>query len=67
MSKYEVKMTRQEMQNEAFIIQTLLSAALAMHSEPSREGSFEMIEKAQDRAHRLNIALDSVNAPEEMA
>lgn len=64
MAKTDRKMTRQEMQDTAATIESLLSAALYMHSEPDREDAFEMIEKAQDRAHRLNLALDSTNAPE---
>ncbi|GGO55183.1 hypothetical protein SAMN05444398_103267 [Roseovarius pacificus] len=67
MRERKIKMTRQQMQDEAGIIQTLLSAALYMHSEPNREDLFVIIEKAQDRAYRLNIALDDVNAPEGMA
>ena len=67
MSEHDIKMTRQQMQDTAAIIKTLLSAALYMHSEPDREDLFGMIEKAQDRARKLDTALDSVNAPEGMA
>ena len=60
----KTKMTRQEMQDAAATIENLLGAALYMHSEPDRDDVFELIEKAQDRAHRLNLALDAINAPQ---
>jgi hypothetical protein len=59
------KMTREQMQTEALIIESLLDAAMAMHSEVDREDCFQMIEKASARANRLNRALDSINAPSE--
>ena len=67
MRENDIKMTRQEMQNTAATIKALLSVALYMHSEADREDLFGMIEKAQDRADQLDVALDAVNAPEGMA
>lgn len=59
------KMTREEMQTEALIIESLLDAAMAMQSEDDREDCFQMIEMASRRASRLNRALDSINATDQ--
>lgn len=56
-------MTRDEMQTEALIIQSLLDAASAMFGDADRQDCFDLIEKASGRAQRLNNALDSVNDP----
>lgn len=56
------KLTREEMQTEALIIESLLDAAMAMQSESDREDCFQMIEMASRRANRLNKALDVINA-----
>ena len=58
----ELKMTRQEMQTEALVIENLLDAALVMQSDQNREESVRVIEMAQGRIERLGRALDSVNA-----
>ncbi|QFT79421.1 hypothetical protein FIU89_02275 [Roseovarius sp. THAF27] len=50
------------MQDQALVIESLLSTAMAMLSERDPTDAYEMIEKAQDRATRLNSALDSINA-----
>lgn len=60
------KMTRDEMQNTALIIESLLDAAMALNLTDSNEDMLRMIEMAHDRAAHLNTALDSVNAPEGM-
>ncbi|MBY5987080.1 hypothetical protein [Roseovarius atlanticus] len=60
--KTKGKMSRQEMQDQALVIESLLSTAMAMLSERDPTDAYEMIEKAQDRAMRLNSALDSINA-----
>ncbi|WP_152491104.1 hypothetical protein [Roseovarius sp. THAF27] len=60
--KTKGKMSRQEMQDQALVIESLLSTAMAMLSERDPTDAYEMIEKAQDRATRLNSALDSINA-----
>lgn len=66
MPKSDIKMTRDRMQREALIIEELLSTAIAMACTDFEE-AYVMIEKAHARASRLNIALDSVHAPEGMA
>ena len=58
----EFKMTRQEMQTEALVIENLLDAALVMQCDPNREETVQIIEMAQGRIERLGRALDSVNA-----
>ncbi|WP_306111523.1 MULTISPECIES: hypothetical protein [Roseovarius] len=58
----EFKMTRQEMQTEALVIENLLDAALVMQSDPNRQETVQIIEMAQGRIERLGRALDSVNA-----
>ena len=58
----QFKMTRQEMQTEALVIENLLDAALVMQCDPNREDSVRVIEMAQGRIERLGRALDSVNA-----
>lgn len=63
MTKTDNKMTRQEMQDEALVIESLLNTAMSMQREPDREDALMMIEKACERASRLHNALDSVNAP----
>lgn len=60
--KTKGKMNRQEMQDQALVIESLLSTAMAMMSERDPTDAYEMIEKAQDRTNRLNRALDSINA-----
>lgn len=67
MREHDIKMTRQEMQDEALVIESLLNTALSMHREPDREDAMMIIEKACERVSRLNSALDSVYAPEGMA
>ncbi|MGK7652407.1 hypothetical protein ACSQ76_08330 [Roseovarius sp. B08] len=58
----EIKMTRQEMQTEALVIENLLDAALVMQGDPNREETVQIIEMAQGRIERLGRALDPVNA-----
>lgn len=64
MTKPKIIMTREQMQTEALIIQTLLNTAMAMQSGLKPEDGLTMVEMAHDRAKHLNFALDSVNAPE---
>lgn len=61
MSKGEVKMTRQQMQTEALVIERLLDAVLAMQCDEDRQDSCTLIETALERADRLNRALDSIH------
>lgn len=61
------KMTRDQMQTEAMIIETLLTSVMALNSAPQTEDTFTLIDMAHNRACRLNQALDRVNAPEEAA
>lgn len=58
----QFKMTRQEMQTEALVIENLLDAALVMQCDPNRQETVQIIEMAQGRIERLGRALDSVNA-----
>ena len=60
-------LSREEMQTEALVIETLLEAASAMHGATRREQSFELIEMAQARASALKAALDSINRKEKSA
>ena len=66
MKNTNVKMTRDQMQSEALIIQCLLNSAMALSGDPDPDHGFTLIEMAHGRAKRLNSALDSVNAPKEM-
>lgn len=63
----KIKMTRQQMQDQTVVIESLLSAIMAMHSDSDKNDAFELIQMAQDRACQLGSALDSVNAQEEAA
>lgn len=54
-------MTRDEMQTEALIIESLLTAVMALHSGNNPQDAINLIEMAQSRAEKLNNALDSVN------
>ncbi|MEM9309685.1 MAG: hypothetical protein AAGA74_20510 [Pseudomonadota bacterium] len=63
----ETQMTRQQMQDEALVIETLLDAAQALFGTDSDEETLRMIEMACTRANKLHSALDSVNAPKAMA
>lgn len=67
MSEDEVKMTRGQMQEQALVIESLLSTAMAMSCDEDLEDMLAMIEKASKRAIRLYRALDLVNAPEDVA
>lgn len=62
--KNPVEMTRDEMQTEALVIQSLLNAVMALHSGDNPQDAISLIEMAHDRSEKLNCALDSVNAPE---
>ncbi|WP_372575029.1 hypothetical protein [Ruegeria jejuensis] len=60
-----VTLTRDQLQTEALIIEKMLDAAIASFGgADAEENLFSLVERAHDRAHKLNIALDSVNAPE---
>ncbi|WP_170545283.1 hypothetical protein [Ruegeria arenilitoris] len=57
--------TRAELQQEALIIESLLEAATALvGGNDSGDNMIVVMEMAQDRAKKLNAALDSVNHPE---
>lgn len=57
--------TRAELQQEALIIECLLDAATSLISgNDGREHMVEVMAMAQERAHNLNVALDSVSEPE---
>ncbi|MEM6890771.1 MAG: hypothetical protein AAF636_21950 [Pseudomonadota bacterium] len=60
-------LSRDVLQTEALVIETLLEAASAMHGATRREQSLELIEMAQARARALNVALDSINCKEDVA
>lgn len=62
MTKPQTKMTREQMQNEALIIESLLNSAMALHSGTDPHEAMTMVEMAHDRAAQLNRALDSINA-----
>ncbi|MEO1641462.1 MAG: hypothetical protein AAFU41_19690 [Pseudomonadota bacterium] len=57
-------MSRDEMQTEALVVETLLSAAMALLGSGDTDATFTMIETAQEKARKLQSALDSVNAPQ---
>ena len=57
-----MRMTRQQLQDSAFVIESLLNTVMAMNFQG--EDAMTLVEMAQGRAKRLNRALDSVNAPE---
>lgn len=59
--KNPVKMTRDEMQTEAMIVENLLDAAMALFAGGSTSESMDLIGMAGTRAARLNEALDIVN------
>jgi len=61
MTEQTVKMTRQDIQDEALIIHSLLAAAQAMFGEGNEQDMLTMVEMAAQRANKLNIAMDSVN------
>lgn len=57
--------TRAELQQEALIIECLLDAATSLiGGNDGREQMVEVMAMAQERAHNLNVALDSVSEPE---
>ncbi len=58
----QTKMTRQEMQDEALVIEKLLDTAQALFGTSSDQDMMTMVKMANARAHRLNLALDSVYA-----
>lgn len=63
MSEQDIKMTRREMQTEAMVIKSLLGAAISLHARSDPQDAMTVIEMAHRCAHRLDIALDAVNAP----
>ncbi|WP_377191720.1 hypothetical protein [Ruegeria meonggei] len=57
--------TRVELQHEALIVKCLLDAATSLiGGNDSQEHLVEVMAMAQERAQKLNIALDSVSEPE---
>jgi len=58
------KLTREEMQTQALIIETLLGATLSMHGDDDIQDCMTILEMAMHRANKLNLALDSVNCPD---
>jgi hypothetical protein len=64
MKNPKIQMTREEMQIEAVIIESLLSAVVALHSGNNSQDAIILIEMAHDRAEQLNAALDCVNVLE---
>ncbi len=63
MSNHQNKPSRNEMQAEALVIKSLLSAAMAVSVTPDpNDEAISLIEMAHRRASSLNTALDAVNA-----
>lgn len=60
-------LTREQMQTEAMIIESLLSGIMAMQSGTYREEAVTLIEMAHDRARKLCDALDSIHEKTEAA
>ncbi len=57
--------TRAELQQEALIIECMLDASIALAGGiDGRDNMVEVMAMAQERAHKLNVALDSVSEPE---
>lgn len=63
MSKPDVKMTRDQMQTEAMVIESLLVAAQAIFDTSDPSDALNLVYMATKRASQLNRALDCVNAP----
>lgn len=65
MNTSNTKISRAQMQSEALVIQSMLSAVMALRSVPDPDDqTMTIVEMAHGRAERLNAALDSVNALE---
>ena len=62
-----VSMTRCQVQTEALIIESLLNAVMAIQSSEDPQEAVVIVELACDRARRLNVAMDSINAISEVA
>ena len=60
------KMTREQMQNEIAVIETLLDSMAAVYGSADPSQVIDLIEIAQGRARQLCTALDSIHAPEGM-
>ncbi len=57
--------TRAELQQEALIVECLLDAATALiGGNDGQEHMVEVMAMAQERANKLNIALDTASEPE---
>lgn len=65
MSQFYSKMTRDQMQSEALIIESMHNAVMALWSaaDPA-DDAYTLVERAHARARNLNAALDSVNDKE---
>ena len=57
------KLTREQMQTQALVIESLIAATLSMHGEDDIQDCMTILEMAMHRANKLNVALDSVNCP----
>ena len=55
--------TRQQMQDEASTIESLLKAAMALTATGSEQDAFNLVAMAHGRTRKLNLALDAVNEP----
>ena len=57
----DIRMTRDQMQTEALVVETLLDAVMALNCSTDSSEAGELLQLAHDRARQLNFALDSVN------
>lgn len=53
-----------DLQDEALVIESLLSTAMSMSATRDRQDSMTIIEMASERIARLKSALDIVNRPQ---
>ena len=60
-------LSRDEMQTEAMIVESLLKAAMAVLTSNDSEDAFVLLDMAQLRAGKLKTSLDSLYVEEEAA
>jgi len=56
--------TRQQLQDDALIVENLLNAVMALGFDENAQDAMTIVEMAHDRAHELNVSLDSQNFAE---
>lgn len=56
-----IRMTRDQMQTEALVVETLLDAVMALNCSIDGSEAGELLQMAHHRARQLNFDLDSFN------